>query len=194
LEPSNTQPKPWTIDAESFDGLLAALNPDRAAASAEYERTRLRLIRFFSIQQASSPEDLADSAFNRIARRIAEGEEIRNARQYLSGIARMLLLEDRYKRRQEEYALRMVANATNDSLTDEELPEALDACLETLPAGGRQLLERYYSAEGRRRIALRQKMAEEMGMDLNALRNRALRLRERLEECIQKRMGWKKTL
>jgi DNA-directed RNA polymerase specialized sigma24 family protein len=192
LDSSNTERKPWTIDAASFDGLLAALNPDRAAASAEYERLRLRLIRFFSIQQARSPEDLADTAFNRTARRIAEGEEIRNARQYLSGVARMLLLEDRYKRRQEEQALRMVAYSANDARPDRELPDALDACLEALPAGSRDLLERYYSAEGRRRIALRQQMAKEMGMELNALRNRALRLRERLEECIERRMKWKK--
>lgn len=192
MDSSNTERKPWTVDAASFNGLLAALNPDRAAASAEYERLRQRLIRFFSIQQARSPEDLADTAFNRIARRIAEGEEIRNARQYLSGIARMLLLEDRYKKRQEEHALRMVANTPDDARPDRELPDALEACLEALPSGGRELLERYYTAEGRRRIALRQQMAEEMGMELNALRNRALRLRERLEECIQKRMKWKK--
>jgi DNA-directed RNA polymerase specialized sigma24 family protein len=193
LDSSNIERQSWTIDAGSFDGLLAALNPDRAAASAEYERLRQRLIRFFSIRQARSPEDLADTAFNRIARRLAEGEEIRDTRQYLSGIARMLLLEDHHKRRQEEHALRMVANAPNDSHPDQGLPEALDACLATLPPGSRELLERYYSAEGRRRIAVRQQVAKEMGMELNALRNRALRLRDRLEECIQKRMGWKKT-
>lgn len=192
MERSNAARKLWGLDAGAFDGLLSALHPDRAIASAEYERMRQRLIRFFSIQQARSPEDLADTAFNRIARRIAEGEEIRNAQQYLSGVARLLLLEDRYKRRQEEHAMRMVANAGPDSHADQELPGALEACLETLPPRSRELLERYYSAEGRARIASRQKIADEMGMELNALRNRALRLRERLEECIQKRMGWKK--
>ena len=88
--------------------------------------------------------------------------------------------------------LRMVANAS-DARSDEELADALEACLATLPAGARDLLARYYSADGRKRIALRQQMAEEMGMELNALRNRALRLRERLEECVQKRTGRKKS-
>jgi DNA-directed RNA polymerase specialized sigma24 family protein len=189
-------PKPererWTIDAASFDGLLTALNPDRAAASAEYERIRHRLIRFFSIHRVSSPEDLADTAFNRIARRIAEGEQIRNARQYLSGIARILLLEDSEKRRREEYMLRM-AMRDSDSHPDQELSDALEACLSMLPLTARDLLARYYSADGRKRIALRRQMAEEMGMELNALRNRALRLRERLEECVEIRMGWKKS-
>ena len=44
-----------------FDSLLTALHGDRATAAAEYERMRLRLIRFFSIQQARSPEDLTDT-------------------------------------------------------------------------------------------------------------------------------------
>jgi DNA-directed RNA polymerase specialized sigma24 family protein len=192
LDSSNTERRPWTIDAAAFEGLLAALNPDRATASAEYERLRQRLIRFFSIQQAQSPEDLADTAFNRIARRIAEGEEIRNAMQYLSGIARMLLLEDRYKKRQEENALRTLANTRDIVNPDDELPDALDACLGALPSGSRELLQRYYSGEGRRRIALRQEIADEMGMELNALRNRVLRLRDKLEDCIQRRMKWKK--
>ena len=190
MQPPKPQRERWTMDGAAFDALLAALSPDRVVAGAEYERIRSRLIRFFSIHQARSPEDLADTAFNRIARRIADGEEIRNARQYLSGIGRILLFEDREKRRQEEHVLRMVANAS-DARSDEELADALEACLETLPAGARDLLARYYSADGRKRIALRQQMAEEMGMELNALRNRALRLRERLEECVQKRMGWK---
>jgi hypothetical protein len=98
LERSNAERKPWALDAGSFDSLLTALHGDRATAAAEYERMRQRLIRFFSIQQARSPEELTDTAFNRIARRISEGEEIRNAKQYLSGVARMLLLEDRYQR------------------------------------------------------------------------------------------------
>ena len=93
--PNSSPRERWTIDTASFDALLAALDPDRTAASAEYERVRRRMIRFFTIHQARSPEDLSDTAFNRLARRIAEGEEIRNARQYLSGIARILLLEDR---------------------------------------------------------------------------------------------------
>ena len=161
-------------------------------ASAEYERLRRRLIRFFSNREAQSPEIMADTAAARIARVRAEGEEIRNAIQYLSGIARMLLLEDRYKRRQEENALRTLANTRDVVNPDDELPDALDACLGSLASGSRELLQRYYSAEGRRRIALRQEMADEMGMELNALRNRVLRLREKLEECIQRRMKWKK--
>jgi DNA-directed RNA polymerase specialized sigma24 family protein len=196
LPASNPGKNNWALDAAAFEGLLHSLDADRATASGEYERMRQRLIRFFSIQQTRAPEDLADEAFNRIARRIAEGEQVRNAQQYLSGVARVLLLEERYKRHREEQAMRMVANAAPDAglnaEKDDALPGALDACLETLPARSRELLQKYYSAEGRARIAARQRMADEMGMELNALRNRALRLRDRLEECIQRRMGWKK--
>ncbi len=189
---SNLDKRPWGLDAAAFEGLLHALDADRATASGEYERMRHRLIRFFSIQQTRAPEDLADEAFNRIARRIAEGEQIRNAQQYLSGVARVLLLEERYKRHREDQVMRMVANAGPEAEKDDALPHALEACLETLPRSSRELLQKYYSAEGRARITTRQRMADEMGMELNALRNRALRLRDRLEECIQRRMGWKK--
>jgi DNA-directed RNA polymerase specialized sigma24 family protein len=192
LPASNSEKKNWGLDAAAFEGLLRALDADSAKASSEYERMRQRLIRFFSIQHTRAPEDLADEAFNRIARRIAEGEQIRNAQQYLSGVARVLLLEERYKRHREEQAMRMVANAGVDAVKDDALPGALEACLETLPPSSRELLQKYYSAEGRARITARQQMADEMGMELNALRNRALRLRDRLEECIQRRMGWKK--
>jgi DNA-directed RNA polymerase specialized sigma24 family protein len=196
LPASNPEKKPWGLDAAAFEGLLRALNADPATASGEYERMRQRLIRFFSIQQTRAPEDLADEAFNRIARRIAEGEQIRNAQQYLSGVARVLLLEERYKKHREDQAMRMVANAASGAglggEKDDELPRALEACLATLPPKSRELLQNYYSAEGRARIIARQRMADEMGMELNALRNRALRLRDRLEECIQRRMGWKK--
>jgi DNA-directed RNA polymerase specialized sigma24 family protein len=191
--PNSPPRERWAIDTASFDALLAALGPDRNAASAEYERVRRRMIRFFTIHQARSPEDLSDTAFNRLARRIAEGEAIRNARQYLSGIARILLLEDREKRRQEENVLRMAAVTAPDPHPDQALPNALEACLGALPAGSRDLLSRYYSADGRRRIEARQQLAKELGMELNALRNRALRLRDRLEDCVEKRMGWKKS-
>ena len=47
----------------------------------------------------------------------------------------------------------------------------------------------YYGADGAERIATRQRLAGERGISINALRNRALRLREALEDCVRKRLG-----
>ena len=52
MDSSNTERKPWIIDATSFEGLLAALSPDRAMASAEYER-----LRSFELNDVSNSAD-----------------------------------------------------------------------------------------------------------------------------------------
>ena len=54
--------------AGRVEGLSSWFSPDRETASREYERLRLRLIRFFSLHRIIRAEDLADEAFNRLAR------------------------------------------------------------------------------------------------------------------------------
>ena len=61
--------------------------------------------------------------------------------------------------------------------------DALSHCLDCLTSDNRQLLERYYSGDGSDRIRNRQTLAAELGIAINALRNRALRLRDSLENC-----------
>jgi DNA-directed RNA polymerase specialized sigma24 family protein len=39
------------------------------------------------------PEEHADETFNRVAKKISEGEEIRNPSAYVIGVARLLVLE-----------------------------------------------------------------------------------------------------
>jgi len=65
---------------------------------------------------------------------------------------------------------------------------ALDGCLDQLGARARVLILDYYGADGAQRIRARQKLAGELGSSLNALRNRALRLRETLERCVRERL------
>lgn len=157
-------------------------------ASREYERLRRRLIRFFALHRVVRAEDLADVAFNRLARKIAGGESIRNVSQYVAGIARILILEDRAEARREARVLRLNAASAAAPETEQEALEALEACLNEMPAQSRNLMLRYYSVEGRTHIQVRQRLAKEMGLQMNALRNRALRLRERLESCVLRRL------
>ena len=63
----------------------------------------------------------------------------------------------------------------------------LDECLEAIPPESRAMLLEYYSAEAGERIRVRQEMADRMGLSANALRNRCLRLRKNLQECMAKR-------
>jgi DNA-directed RNA polymerase specialized sigma24 family protein len=172
------------LTRESFDRLLDAFDPDRSTAAEKYERLRARLTRFFSWEGASSPEDLADEAFNRTATRLAQGEPIRDPANYLLGVSRLLLKEDMKRRRRTERALGDLASLGTPEPADEALADCLERCLARLPPESRSLILAYYSGDKRTRIENRRRMSESLGVEMNALRNRALRLREKLEQCV----------
>ncbi|MDE3178569.1 MAG: sigma-70 family RNA polymerase sigma factor [Acidobacteriota bacterium] len=179
----NTQ---WTLNSASLEALLAALGQDRDKAIQEYERLRRRLIRFFLLHGAALPEDLADSAFDRLARKLNEGVVVRQIPAYLAGIARLLLREEwsKEQRNKENARLAVLPGETREA-DDQEI---IDSCLQALPPRSQDLIRRYYSTEGGPSVGVRKKMASEMGISLNALRNRALRIRQDLEECVRKRI------
>ncbi|MGH9352674.1 MAG: RNA polymerase sigma factor [Terriglobia bacterium] len=178
----------WQLDNAAFEALLTALHRDRSQASEEYERVRQSLVRFFTLHGALAPEDLADEALNRLARKLSEGENIRSVSRYLGGIARIVLREEWHTKLREEQALRDGLQHT-PSADDGEGIGALENCLAALTPERRALIQHYYSAEGRARIEARRQMAREFGISLNTLRNRALRIREELEECYKKSPG-----
>lgn len=178
----------WQLDGTSFDALLAALGRERGQASEEYERLRQKLVRYFALHGVAFPEDLADEALNRLARKIGEGERIRRIPRYLGGIARILLQEEWYNKLRQEEAVRSSGlNAAGAG--DASSIDALVDCLRFLPPEQRAFIERYYSADGRARIEVRRQMAQDLGISLNTLRNRALRIRQDLAECCQKSLG-----
>src|SRR5881409_3305162 len=83
----------WSLTQEAFNGLLASLAPDRDVAARRYLEVRKNLVRLFEWRGCSTPEEYADEAINRCAKKISEGENIRDIASYCIGIARMLLLE-----------------------------------------------------------------------------------------------------
>lgn len=184
-----TVSKRWELSASSFTALLAALHSDRSVAGQEYERLRRRLIQFFIIHGAHRAEEIADEALNRLAKRISQGEAIQNIDQYLAGIGRMLLLEERQRGKRELAIVQQQSTVAMQSSNEEEMLQALESCLTQLASDHQQLLKRYYSAESRARIRERERMAAEMGISVNSLRNRTLRLREKLEACVRKHIG-----
>jgi len=176
----------WTLSADSFSRLLAMLHADREQAAIRYEELRERLVRVFCWERAIDPEALADEALTRLARRLDEGEEIRNPAAFLNGIARNLIKEERHLRQRMEPLQDFPAAVTNDDV--ERNHAALEACLSSWEPDKRRLLLAYYQGDQAARIQNRQRLAAELGLELNALRNRALRLRDRLESCIRQQM------
>jgi DNA-directed RNA polymerase specialized sigma24 family protein len=176
----------WALSADTFARLLAALHPDREQAGLRYEELRVRLVRVFLWEHAVDPEALADEALTRLARRLDEGEVIQSIPAFLNGIARNLLKEEA-NRRQRIQPLTDVPAPPADSEI-ERRHEALEACLRTWDADKRRILLAYYQGDQSARILNRQRLAAQLGLELNALRNRALRLRDRLEACIRRQL------
>jgi len=47
------------------------------------------------------------------------------------------------------------------------------------------MIEQYYSAEKRAKINLRRRLAQQFGLTIGSLRLRALRVRQKLQKCIE---------
>jgi DNA-directed RNA polymerase specialized sigma24 family protein len=174
-------------DQDVFDRFLLSLDPDRERAGQQYEAIRRKLLKYFQWRECSFPEDHADEVLRRMIGKIAQGETIEDPSTYCYGVARLVLLES-YKTRTRERAAvdeltRPEAPVREDTVTGEALG-CLDQCLRKLPAENSQLILRYYEDERGAKIERRQRLAEELSIPLNALRIRALRVREKLEECV----------
>ena len=182
----------WTLTQEAFDRLLVALGGDRDSAAQKYLEIRTNLVRFFEWRGCSFPEDHADETINRIAKRVAEGEEILNYSGYAVGVARLLLLEINKGRQREQLALAeigQVSEAYEEKDDGEHRLVCLRSCLETLTTDNRALILQYYQGEKGEKIQNRKKLMDQFGIPVNTLRMRALRLREKLQSCVEECVG-----
>ena len=59
------------------------------------------------------------------------------------------------------------------------------ASFQTLPPDNRERIIQYYQGEKSDKIESRKKLIEQLGIPVNTLRMRALRLRERLQGCVE---------
>lgn len=172
----------------AFDQLLAAFHADREQAGRAYEEMRQRLVKFFSWEGCLHPEEWADEVLNRVARKLEAGEAIASVTAYAAGVAR-LALKEALRKQQRSRPLEGEFAVMPVELPDQRLAECLTRCLSELPVDGRKLIVDYYQGDAGGRIRQRQAMAERLGISLNSLRNRALRLRDRLEKCLTECAG-----
>lgn len=188
MENSTSVKKEYVLTAEAFAKLLAFLDADPDQAGEKYETTRRMLIKFFDWRGAFLLEDLADETLNRVARKIDEGDEIRDFLNYCYGVARLVFLEslkrpDRKREPLEELELVLAAPEERQEDDDQQY-ECFEGCLETLPPESREIITQYYQDEKRDKIDHRKQLADSLGIPLNALRSRAQRVRDRLEKCV----------
>jgi len=179
------------LTADIFAKLLARLDPDSERAGERYEDLRRTLTRFFEWRNAPFPEDQTDEVFNRIARKLFEGVEIRNIGSYCYEVARLVCLEalkgkdsKRASFDSDNHDIAVVDRA--DEAREHDLRLAcLEDCLNSLPIEHRELIVAYYQDDKRDRIERRKSLAASLGLQREALANRAQRLRDKLERCVK---------
>lgn len=76
-----------TMTKAELEALLARLDPDRERAGEEYEQIRRKLVTFLGGRGVTNAEDAADETINRVARKLREGEVVRNINAYFLGVA-----------------------------------------------------------------------------------------------------------
>jgi DNA-directed RNA polymerase specialized sigma24 family protein len=178
------------LTAETFTRLLDCLDPDRGRAGEKYEDLRRILIRFFEWRGAPYPEEHADEAFNRIARKLDEGIEINNLAAYSYEVARLVFLETTKGAGSKRLSLESVkfdpvASNMTAELEEKELRLiCLEDCLRTLPDESAELILEYYRYEKRSQIERRSALADRFGLRRDALANRVQRLRDKLQHCV----------
>ena len=143
-------------------------------------------MRFFEWRGASLPEAQADETLNRVIRKLDEGEEIRDPQAYCYGAARLVLLEALKRQAKEQDAAHEYHRAAPSPGSDglENRLGCLHRCLGELPAAQRDLVRDYYQGSGGERIEGRRRLADALGIGMNALRIRAFRLTEKLQGCV----------
>lgn len=184
--PRNSDPLP-----EAFDDLLAWLNPDRELASSIYLNLRHSLLRIFAWNRCADPEGMTDETFDRVTGQVRTLRDTYkgNPKLFFYGVANNLIKE--YRKKVKSYVPIETIDLAEDppqepeEETSERRKECLSKCLRKLPKEKRDLILSYYAKEKQAKIFHRAEMARQLGVSLEALRVRMLRLRGSLEECIE---------
>jgi DNA-directed RNA polymerase specialized sigma24 family protein len=179
----------WSLTQEAFDGLMASMGPDRDTAADRYLEIRRNLVRLFEWRGCSTPDEYADETINRCARKIGEGEPIRDLATYSIGVARMLIREMGRASAREARSPAEVPEPqvppVEPAGEQEARAECLRRCLAELSAGNRDLILTYYQGEKSEKIKNRKGLTQTLGIPESTLRMRALRIRESLQLCAE---------
>lgn len=179
------------IPPESFEQILAWLDPDREAAAAKYVQLRENLEKLFTLRLCADPPGLVDETFDRVAKKV---HEVRpdykgDPRLYFYGIARNLLKEELKKVKTHASLENIDPPAPTPRIEEETADlreECLHSCLQGLDAEKRELILSYYAREKQAKIDHRAELAQRLGTSLETLRVRVYRIRHSLEKCIER--------
>lgn len=171
---------------EVFDQLLLCLNPDRERAGEEYELLRLKLLEYFRARSCQHADELVDETLNRLARKVAGGEEIREMGRYCYGLARFVWKESL---RDPKNKLDPIDDAplppvvTPDRLIEKERLACFQHCLQSLTVEERELMVSYWEHDEQPHSTVRRELAARLGISPVALRIRVSRIKNKFKAC-----------
>jgi DNA-directed RNA polymerase specialized sigma24 family protein len=174
--------KRWAVTRDGFQHLLARLDPAPAVAGERFQALHSKLASYFTYERCMDPEHWADETLDRAAKRLAEGAAVDDIQAFIYGIGRFVAQEAHRQQQRTRDVLRTQPPPATPA--SESIFECLDKCLATLSKQNRSLIQRYYSGDGKSLIKQRQELAEELGISIESLRTRALRIRKDLESCV----------
>jgi DNA-directed RNA polymerase specialized sigma24 family protein len=170
---------------DDFERLLSWLDPDRECAGLLYEKIRWRLIAILASRGCPEAEVLADETIDRVSRRVADIQATYVGDRAIYFLGVMSNVHHEYLKRPP--APRLVAS-DDDVEKREQIHLCLDNCLSRLAPHARELIEQYYAENKRAKINLRKLVARKLQINSSTLRLRALRIRAKLQDCIQQCM------
>lgn len=178
------------IPPESFEEILAWLNPDRDVAATMYVQLRHDLAKMFMWGRCIDPEGMTDEAFDRVAKKVHDVRPTYEGdpRLYFRAVANNLIKENHKKIKTQlpvegiDLAGPPIAETEDDIAAGIE--ECLQLCLQKLGDDKRELILGYYAKEKQAKIDHRNELAQKFGITVETLRVRVFRIRESLAECI----------
>lgn len=192
-----------SLTEESWDRLFDFLDPTRRAkegpnrdkdAEAKFQVIVRKLVTFFASRECGEAEDLAMETILRVATKCHELAAVNPADRmgYFFGVARNVLHEwqrdaQRELKSRESMGKDPTSLATSNPeewASDETADRCLEQCLTQLTGRARRLIISYYEVEKAARIARHQRLADEFGKSVNALRIEVHRIRKLLRECV----------
>jgi RNA polymerase sigma factor (sigma-70 family) len=178
------------IPPESFDEILAWLNPDRDVAGTIYVQLRQELTKIFTWNHCPDPEGLTDEVFDRVAKKVHDVRPTYagDPKLYFYGVARNVIKEIP-KKIKAQMSLQGTEPASDPRREAQQETAAmredcLRSCLQKLSKEKRELILAYYARDKQAKIDHREEMAQQMGISVETLRVKAYRIRVTLEQCI----------
>lgn len=174
------------LNAAAFERFLYWLGPDPESAGRKYELIRGRLIMMFRARRCVFAEDLADTTFERVARKLTDlsTEFTGDPARYFYGVAKKVYLEYQHEIISKRKRVGSIITTSTEKEDLERMLEQLDDALSVIPKSDRELILTYYTDSGRNKINHRRALAKQFGIGPNALRLRVFRIRREIKNYL----------